>query len=313
MKIGLAAFVAQKALRALLTIWFIVSFVFIALRVAGDPVAVLLGPEATVEMVNDLSARLGLDRPLWEQYLTYLGNVWRGDLGASFLHGRDAMDLVMEHVPATLLLSGSALALALVIGIPLGVVAALYRGRAVDRASMTVAVIGYCIPNFFLAVLLMLVLSIHWPLLPTSGGGSVRHLIMPVITLGTSSAAIIARFTRSAMLETLDSRYMQAAKARNLTAARRMAHHALPNAAIPVVTVVGFMVGGMIGGAIITETVFSWPGMGRLFVSSVANRDIPVVQVIVLLSGVTMVATNLTIDILYGWLDPRIRMRRSPS
>lgn len=313
MKLCFIGFVAQKTSRALLTVFFIVTLVFIVLRLAGDPATVLLGPEATVEMTNDLSIKLGLDQPIWHQYSIYLSNVLRGDLGVSFLYNRDAMALVVESVPATLLLSASALALALLIGVPLGVLAASNRGGKLDRAAMMFAVFGYCVPNFFLAVILMLILSIHWSLLPTSGGSSLAHLVMPTITLGTSSAAVIARFTRSAMLETLGSRYMQAAESRNLRTMRLMVHHAFPNAAIPVVTVIGFMIGGMVGGSIITETVFAWPGIGRLFVSSVANRDIPVVQVIVLLSGVAMVATNLMIDILYGWLDPRIRLRRSRS
>ncbi len=311
MTLGFIGFVAQKTARALLTVLFIVTLVFFVLRLAGDPATVLLGPEATPDMIEELTVRLGLDQPLWRQYLAYLSNVLSGDFGSSFLHNRDALALVMEHVDATLLLSGAALAFALLIGVPLGVVSALHRGSAWDRAAMTFAVLGYCIPNFFLAVLLMLLLSIHWALLPTSGGGSLAHLVMPSITLGTASAAIIARFTRSAMLEVLGSRYMRAAEARDLPTVRLMVHHAFPNAAIPVVTVVGFMIGGMIGGSIVTETVFAWPGVGRLFVSSVANRDIPVVQVIVLLSGAAMVVTNLVIDILYGWLDPRIRLRRA--
>ena len=301
-------FFAQKALRALMTVWLIVTLVFVILRSSGNPAAILLGPEATVEMIDAFSVSLGLDRPLWQQYWAYLSLVVQGDLGDSFVHGRDALSVVLEHIPATLQLTGTSLALAIAIGIPLGMVAALNRGAAIDRIAMATAVAGYCIPNFFLAVVLMLVLSIHWTLLPTSGGSSLSHMVMPVITLGTAGAAILARFSRSAMLDTLGSSYLKAAESRRLPTWRLLLHHAIPNAAIPVVTVIGFMIGALISGSIVTETVFAWPGMGRLLVSSVANRDIPIVQVIVLLAGVTMVMTNLVIDLLHGLLDPRIRL-----
>ncbi|MCR9121026.1 MAG: ABC transporter permease [Phyllobacteriaceae bacterium] len=303
-------FVALKIGRALLTLLVIATLTFMVLQMAGDPVTVLLGPDATDEMIRGFSERLGLDRSIAAQYGLYLANIVRGEFGMSFLHARDALDLVMGHVSATLLLSGTALLLALAIGLPLGAYAAIRHGGTGDTIAMTFAVLGYCIPNFFLAILLMLLLSIQWPLFPTAGGETLRHLVLPAITLGTSAAAIIARFTRSALLEVLGSRYMVAARSRRIAPWRLLVHHALPNAAIPVVTVVGFMVGGMISGSIIVESVFAWPGIGNLLVNSVANRDIPVVQVIVLLSGATMVVTNLVIDILYGWLDPRIGRRR---
>lgn len=300
------AFVALKCGRAVLTLVVIATLTFVVLQVAGDPATVLLGPDATDEMIENFSQRVGLDRSVAAQYALYLANIARGEFGVSFLHARDALDLAIDHVPATLLLSGTALLLALAIGLPLGAYAALRHGGTGDMIAMTFAVLGYCIPNFFLAVLLMLLLSIHWPLLPTSGGDTLRHLVLPAITLGTSAAAVIARFTRSALLEVLGSRYMIAAQSRRIAPWRLLLHHGFPNAAIPIVTVVGFMVGGMISGSIIVESVFAWPGIGNLLVTSVANRDIPVVQVIVLLSGATMIATNLAIDLLYGWLDPRI-------
>lgn len=303
-------FIFMKTARAVLTMLLLVSLVFFTLRLAGDPAEILLSPEASQEMIDDLAHKWGLDRPLWEQYSLYLRNAVVGDFGQSFHDGRDALEVVMERVPKTLLLAGAGLALALFIGLPLGTVAALRRDGPVDRVAMTMSVLGYAIPNFFLAVILMLIFGVKLSLLPTAGSETIWHLILPMITIGTSSAGAIARFTRSAILETLEQPYMRAARGRGVLGARLIVRHAFPNAAIPVVTIVGFMIGGLISGAIITETVFAWPGIGRLFVYSVGSRDIPVVQVIIFLSAASMVVTNLLVDLAYGWLDPRIRLDR---
>ena len=305
------AFFLQKALRAVLTILVIVTLVFVGLRLAGDPTTILLGTEATPEMEADLRRKLSLDQPIWVQYFSYLTNILTGDFGSSFIHDRDALELVLDRLPATLVLMGTSLGLAILIGIPAGILAALRRGRKADRAIMSLAVLAHVTPNFFLGVLLMLVFSIWLRMLPTSGGETFQHLILPAFTIGASYAAVFARFTRSSMLEVLGSKYMLAAESRNVRRSSLIVNHALPNASIPILTIFGFMFGGMISGAIITESVFAWPGIGRLFVSSVANRDIPVVQVIVFLAGAAMVATNLVVDIAYGWLDPRIRLGRS--
>ncbi|MCG8544170.1 MAG: ABC transporter permease [Alphaproteobacteria bacterium] len=304
-------FVLTKSVRATLTMLLLVSLVFFTLRLAGDPAEILLEPDASAEMIEEFAQKWGLDRPLWEQYSLYLRNAMAGDFGQSFHDGRDALKVVLEHAPKTLLLAGVALGLSLLIGLPLGTVAALRRDGPVDRIAMTLSVVGYAIPNFFLAVILMLIFAVQLSLLPTAGSATIWHLILPAITIGTSGAGAIARFTRSAVLETLEQPYMRAARGRGVLGARLIVRHAFPNAAIPVVTVVGFMVGGLISGAIITETVFAWPGIGRLFVYSVNSRDIPVVQVIILLSAASMVVTNLLVDMAYGWLDPRIRLHRS--
>ena len=311
MRLGFLLFIAQKIVRATLTVLVIVTLVFVGLRLAGDPSTILLGVDATPEMVSDLRQELALDQPIWVQYVAYLENMLKGDFGNSFIYHKDALDLVLEKVAATLMLMGTSLIIAVLIGIPLGGLAALKRDGPLDRSVMSVSVLAHVTPNFFLGVLLMLVFSIWLNWFPTSGGGSLKHLVLPAITIGTSSAAVFARFTRSSMLEVLGSKYMEAAESRNISTRRLLIHHAFPNAAIPIVTILGFMLGGMISGAIITESVFAWPGIGRLFVSSVANRDIPVVQAIVFISGAAMVVSNLLVDLTYGWLDPRIRHGKS--
>jgi peptide/nickel transport system permease protein len=214
---------------------------------------------------------------------------------------------VMERVPATLMLTLPALALKIGIGIPAGIYAALHRNTLADRLTMAISVAGFTLPSFVLALLLVLVFAVQLGWLPASGNGSIAHMILPIITLGTAGAAIMARFTRSAMLEVLGQPYVRAASAKGVSWQRVITRHALPNAAIPTVTIVGFMVGSLVAGAVVVESVFSWPGIGRLLVSAVANRDLAVVQALLMVIAAWMVAANLVVDLAYGWLDPRVR------
>lgn len=300
-------YVATKTMRALFTVWLVVSFVFVVLRISGDPTRILL-PEDTPPAIVELYAqKWGIDRPIWEQYVTYVERLLLGDLGRSFFDGRDALQLVVERVPLTLQLGLAALAITIVFGLSFGILAALYRSSALDRSIMAVSVVAYGLPNYFLGILLILLFSLELRWLPSAGAGSWRHLIMPAATLGLSSAGIIARFTRSAMLEVLRQSYMRTARAKGLRWWQQIAWHAIPNAAIPVVTILGFQVGWIIGGAFVVETVFAWPGIGRLFIQSAGVRDFSVVQTIVILISVSVIATNLAIDLAYGWIDPRIR------
>ena len=304
----MARFWAMRALRTLLTLVFVVTFAFVVLRTSGDPVQSLLGPDATNEEIAQFREAWGLDRPLPEQYLRYVGNVLRGEFGKSYRDGRPVSEIVGERVPWTLLLTLTAYALALLIGVPAGIVAALRRNTLVDRAIMGFAVMGFALPNFFLGILMILLFSLHLRWLPSSGSGTLAHLLMPALTLGMFNAGALARFTRSAMLEVLSKPYMRAAAAKGASPLRQVLRHALPNAAIPVVTIIGLNLGILLGGAIVVETVFAWPGVGRLLVSAVSARDLAVVQAIVLLLAVIMVAINLAVDLLYGVLDPRIRL-----
>ncbi|MEQ9332028.1 ABC transporter permease [Thalassobaculum sp.] len=301
-------FVVVKALRAVLTLWLVVTFVFVVLRVTGDPTEQLLPDDIDPGIREYYRAAWGLDRPLWEQYLKYFQAAFHGDFGISFRNGLPAAELIWQRIPKTLELGIATFVTALAMGIPLGVFAALNRDRWLDRLTMSFAVFGFSMPNFFLGILLILLFALHLRVLPSSGYGTVGHLVMPVITLATAFAGAIARFTRSAMLEVLTRDYLRTAEAAGAGLSRRVWRHALPNAAIPIVTIVGFSLGGMIGGAVITENVFAWPGVGRLLTSAVADRDLSIVQGIVVLVAVTMVLANLAVNLAYGWLDPRVRL-----
>ncbi|WP_341898488.1 ABC transporter permease [Ferrovibrio terrae] len=305
------SFVASRIARAALTIGFVVTFAFVVLRLSGDPALLIMSVDAPPEAIEAFRKSWGLDRPIWEQYLAYAINALSGDFGNSMRDGRPAVDLVLERVPMTLAITIPAFMIKLCLGIPAGIFAALYRNSALDRLTMMVSVAGFTVPSFVLALLLVLVFSVQLGWLPSSGNDGWQSAILPIITLGVSGAAILARFTRSAMLEVLGQPYIRTASAKGVPWRRVVADHALPNAAIPTVTIIGFMVGSLIAGAVVVESVFAWPGVGRLLVSAVANRDLAVVQAILLAIALSMVAANLCVDLAYGWLDPRLRRGRA--
>ena len=306
-------FLAGKVLRALVSLVLCLVIVFVALRASGDVATILLPEQASAQAIEAMRARWGLDRPIWEQFWRYVANLLQGDFGLSMRNGWPVAELIAARIPKTLALGTSALVFALAIGIPLGVVAALHHGRPADRLVIAGAVVGYALPNIFLGILLILIFAMQLRVLPSAGSDSPAHLILPALTLGTSIAGVIARFTRAAMLDTLYQPYMRATLARGLPWRRAVLREALPNAAIPILTVLGFIVGGLIGGAVVTETLFAWPGLGQLLVIAVAARDLPVVQALILLTALSMVTTNLAVDLLYGALDPRVRQGRPPG
>ncbi len=300
--------VALKTLRAVLTMWLVVTFVFFVLRLSGDPTYILL-PDDIDEATRDFYRRLwGLDQPIFVQYWNYLGALLQGDFGISFRNNQDALQLVWERVPKTALLMGASLVVSLLIGLPLGILAALYRDTWIDRLTMSISVFGFSLPNFFLGILLILIFSLNLRVLPSSGSDTWAHLIMPTLALGTYYAAQFARYTRSSMIDVLSKPYMRTARSKGAGRLRRVNLHALPNAAIPVVTILGFRIGDMLGGAVVIETVFAWPGIGRLLTGAVAARDLAVVQCIMILLALTMVLANMITDLVYGWLDPRVRV-----
>jgi peptide/nickel transport system permease protein len=300
-------FLAGRVLRAALTIAMVVTFAFVVLRLSGDPAQIIMGADAPPEAVEAFRRAWGLDQPVWVQYLSYFGAILGGDLGRSMRDGRDAIVLVAERIPATLALTVPALVIKLGLGIPAGITAALHRNSWIDRLVMIVAVAGFTVPSFVLGLVLVLVFALQFGWLPSGGQESWRHAILPVVTLGLGGAAVLARFTRSAMLEVLGQPFIRTASAKGVPWRAVVTRHALPNAAIPTVTIIGFMMGSLIAGAVVVESVFSWPGVGRLLVVAVANRDLAVVQCILLLVAVTMVVANLVVDLLYGLLDPRLR------
>lgn len=300
-------FFLTRLLRAVLTILAVVTFAFVVLRMSGDPAQVLLGPDVPQEAVDAFRKRWGLDQPLWVQYLAYIQSLLSGDFGVSMRDKTPALQLVLERVPATLQLTVPALILKLLIGIPAGVYAALNRQSFADRGVILLAVLGFTIPSFVMGLILVLIFSIILGVLPSGGQDTWMHGILPTLTMSIGGIGILARFSRSAMIEVLGQPYIRTASAKGLKWPDVVWGHALPNASIPIVTIVGFMVGTLIAGAVVVESIFSWPGIGRLLVVSVTNRDLAVVQCILLVIAATMVISNLIVDLLYGWLDPRLR------
>lgn len=303
----MAGFVAIRLARALLTIGMVVTFAFVVLRASGDPARAMLSPETPAAAVEAFRKAWGLDAPVWVQYARYVLAIVHGDLGQSMRDGRAAITVVAERIPVTLMLTGPALALNLLLGIPAGIYAALRRGSLADSLVMAIAVAGFTVPSFVLGLVLVLAFAVELPWFPSGGAGTLRQLVLPVVTLGLGGAAVLARFTRSAMLEVLGQSYIRTASAKGVPWRGVVTGHALPNAAIPVLTIVGFMVGNLIAGTVLVESVFSWPGVGSLLVVSVMSRDLAVVQCILLVVAAAMIVTNVAVDLLYGVLDPRLR------
>jgi ABC-type dipeptide/oligopeptide/nickel transport system permease component len=275
--------------------------------VPGDPVQAMLGDSATAQDVADLRSRLGLDRPLYIQYGSFLKQLARGDLGTSLRTSQAVTRSIADRMPATIELAAAAILVATVVAIPLGIVAAVRAGTVTDHAATTIALIGISVPNFWLGPLLAIVFSVMLGWFPVSGRGSLAHLVLPAITLGAPLAAVLARMTRASLIEELREPYVVAARARGVSRWGAVLRHAFRNSLIPIVTVLGLQMGAVLTGAVITETIFAWPGVGRLLIQSINFRDYPLVQGCVLLIAVTYVGVNLVTDLAYGLLDPRIR------
>ena len=305
-------YIAAKSLRAVFSIAFIVTAVFLLMRLVGDPALAILGPDDfPPEILAEFRALWGLDQPLWQQYVEYVRHAVSGEFGRSFVDNRPALAIVLERLPSTLALMGAALAITLLIGVPAGIVSALRQNRLSDMALSGAAIVFQATPNFVLGVALILVFAVWLRLLPAAGAETWQHGVLPAVTFGASNAAIFARFVRATLLDVLRQPYMLAASARGLSPTILLLRHALPNAGLPLLTVLGFSLGGMVAGSIIVETIFAWPGVGRLTATSVAFRDLAVIQVIALLTMTAMVTTNLAVDLLYAVLDPRIRLSRT--
>ncbi len=304
-------FVVLRSLRALITMLLAVTLVFMFLRLSGDPAAALAPPDVGQEVIDQYRAKMGLDRPLPVQYANYVASLASGDFGYSIHTGRPALGLFLERLPNTLVLGGAALAIALVVGIPIGVVAALNRDSPIDRGVMAFSVFAFAMPNFFFGLVVILIGALVFGIFfgGAAGPASLGTVLAPALTLGLASMGAFARFARSSMLETLNKPFMIAAEARGVPRGRRLLRHAGPNAAIPLVTLIGLSLGALIAGSVVTEQVFAWPGVGQLLVRSVATRDIAVVQFLVLAVALTMTLTNLLVDLLYLAIDPRIRAR----
>ena len=279
--------------------------------IPGDPAQAMLGEGAAHEDVAQLRARLGLDRPLLVQYGSFMTGLVQGDLGVSLRNDQPVLQQILERMPATAELAFASMAVAVLIALPLGIIAAVWKGTVVDYSAMTLSLVGISVPNFWLGPLLAIVFAVELGWLPVGGRGTPAHLVLPALTLGAALAAILARMTRASLLEELREPYVLAARAKGVSRSRAILHHAFRNSLIPIVTILGLQFGVVLTGAVITETIFAWPGIGRLLIQSISFRDYPTVQGCVLLIAVTYVGVNLITDLTYGFLDPRIRVDRS--
>lgn len=300
----------QRLFHFLVVILGVTTLVFIALRLTGDPAAMLLPGDATVQELELAREKLGLNEPLFSQYLSFVANAFTGNFGISFQHGTDAAGIVLERLPASALLAGSALLVASLFAIPLGILAAVFRGTAIDMGVMILAVIGQGIPFFWLGLMLILVFGVELRMFPTGGYGGIEHLVLPSLTLAGYIAASTARLARSSMLEVLGRDYMQTARAKGLPPYVVILKHGLKNAGIPMVTFLGLQMGLLLGGTVVVEEIFGWPGVGRLLIQAISYRDYPVVQAATFILAMIFVLVNLIVDILYGVLDPRVRDQR---
>lgn len=300
-------YLLQRAGNTLIVLIGVLAITFFLLRLTGDPVALLLPLDATPEAEAALRTSLGLDRPLPVQFGSYLAAIGKGDFGRSLRYREPALKLFNDRFPATLELVLASITIAVLLGIPLGILAASVRGTRLDSLIMGTALIGQAIPGFYLGLMLILLLSVQLSWLPTGGRGTLAQLVMPTLVLSSYLIALITRMTRSSVLETLGQDYARTARAKGLSERVVLFKHALKPALIPVVTLIGLQIGTLFSGAVVTETVFSWPGIGRLAMEAISSRDFPVVQTVVLISAVVFVLMNVLVDIAYAVLDPRIR------
>ena len=306
---SLVGFLGQRLFRALIAMWLVSTVVFVVMRLSGDPVPLLLPPDAPRSEYARVARELGLDQPLPVQYAVFLRSVLRADFGRSIHFREPAWRVVMGYLPATAELGLTAFGLALLVAVPVGLLSAVKRNSPLDHTAMGVALVGQSAPTFFLGILFILLFSLKANWFPTSGRGGWEHLVLPALTLGAFAMASIARLTRSAVLEVLRQDYVRTARAKGLSELAVVVKHTLKNAALPVVTITALQFGTLLGGAVVTETVFAWPGIGRLAIQSIYNRDYPVVQCTVFLSAVAFIVINFTVELFYGLLDPRVRPR----
>ena len=302
-------FILLRLLQALLTLWILSVAVFLSVHLSGDAAVLLLGPEALDTDYEQIKKNLGLDRPLVVQYADFLTDIMRGDFGRSHLMRRSARDVLLERLPATLQLAGAAFLLSVVVGIPLGILSALKRDSLLDTFGKFFAILGIATPNFWIAIMLILLFGAYLGWLPTYGRGGVEHFILPAFVLGWSAMAGMVRLGRSSMLDVLDSEYVKFARVKGLHERLVVWKHALKNAVIPLLTFGGLTLAGLLNGSVAVEVVFAWPGIGRLMLEGINRRDFPIVQATIMAAGLFYIITALLVDILYAYVNPRIRVQ----
>ncbi len=301
-------YVLKRLIYAVFVIFCVVTIVFFLTRLSGDPARLMAAPDASDEEILELREALGLNKPLIVQYGEYLVRAVQGDFGMSYRHGEPAMQLVLDRLPMTMRLSGMALLIALLVALPLGLIAAVYRDSVLDQAAMTLSLFGQSFPTFWMGIMLILIFSETLRWLPTSGTGGIEYMILPAVTLSFQTTANVTMLLRSSMLEVLGTDYIRTARAKGVQERGVIVAHALRNAALPVITAISLQIGPMLGGAVVTETVFAYPGMGRLAVQAINNRDFTVVQAFVVVMAVIIVSINLITDLIYTVVDPRIKL-----
>jgi peptide/nickel transport system permease protein len=306
---GVRAYLLSRLGQTVLVVFLSLTAVFFLMRLGGDPVLLFLPMDIQAKDLTEFRQRLGFNDPVAIQYGRFIGRAIGGDFGESLRYKQDALGLVLERLPATLYLAVAALGLTFLVAVPVGVLSAVRRGSLFDFFGMGAAVLGQAVPGFWLGLMLIYLFSVKLGWLPTGGTGSARHFVMPCVVLASFYAARMARLTRSSVLDTLNEEFVLTARAKGLAEWVVIAKHALKNSAIPIVTLAGLDTGQLLGGAVITETIFAWPGLGRLTVQALLNRDFPVVLAAVFIFSVTYTLINLVVDLLYGWLDPRTRAR----
>jgi len=300
-------FLLQRILQSIGIVLVVSLIVFCFVHASGDPAALLVPEQATPAEAAHYRQALGLDRPLYQQYFQFMSQFWFSDTITSFRFRQPLLPLVMRHLWITLILAGLTMVVSSVLAVPLGILAAIRRGSGVDVGIRVIAVLGQAMPSFWVAMLLMLILAVHLRLFPVSGLG-VKHIVLPTITLAFFQMALLLRLVRSEMLEVMSQDYIRTARAKGIHELGITVRHALKNAAIPVITVMGLQVGALVQGAIVVEPIFAWPGLGWLLVEAIAARDFPVVVASAIIAAVFVTLVNLLVDLLYGWLDPRIRV-----
>ncbi|WP_305856577.1 ABC transporter permease [Balneatrix alpica] len=320
----MAVFIVRRLLQSLVVLWLVSMIVFFGIYAIGDPIELMIHPESTQAEIEAAIRNLGLDQPIWQQYLTFVSNALQGDLGTSFVYNRPTLELVIERMPASFELALVALLLALLIGMPLGMLAGLYPDTWLDRSLMTGSILGFSIPNFWQGLMLIMVFSVVLGVLPPNGRGEtgtllgietslvtwdgLRHLLLPALNLALFKIAIVMRMTRSGLREVMLSDYIKFARAKGLTPRRIVLVHAMKNTMIPLITIIGMEFGSLIAYGVVTETIFAWPGMGKLTIDSINNLDRPVVVGYLMLVVFMFITINLIVDILYSLFDPRIRL-----
>jgi peptide/nickel transport system permease protein len=304
----LRAYIVARLATAILVIVGVSVVSFFLTFLTGDPAEIMLPPGATAVQIEKFRAAWGFDDPLAVQYWRFLKRAVHGDFGISLRHGQSSLPLIAARLPATLQLTVTAMLLAIVLAVPLGVLAATNRGGKIDLLAMGVALLGQSVPNFWLAIMMILLFAVSWGLLPTSGRGGWAHVVMPATAIAINLMALLTRLVRTAVIEVLSEDYVRTARGKGLRELFVVARHAVPNALIPLVTVVGLQFGYILGGAVVIETIFTWPGVGLFTIQAILNRDYPVVQASVFILATSVVLLNLAVDLLYVWLDPRIRV-----